>query len=125
MADEKISELTELTSAADDDELVIVDTSATETKRITKVNLDAGAQGDQGDQGAQGAQGSQGAQGDAGAQGNTGAQGFPKLSLGSRGEFSVSNYLTGDIAEFLIYDADVSDADRGNIETYLATKWGL
>lgn len=37
MADQKISELTNLTGAnvADDDELVIVDTSATETKAIT------------------------------------------------------------------------------------------
>lgn len=39
MADAKISALTALTSAADDDALAIVDTSAVETKQITKANL--------------------------------------------------------------------------------------
>ena len=39
MADKKISELTALTSAASDDELAIVDTSASETKKITYTNL--------------------------------------------------------------------------------------
>ena len=39
MADTKISDLTALTSLATDDELVVVDTSETETKRITKTNL--------------------------------------------------------------------------------------
>ena len=39
MADKKISELTELTTAADDDLLAIVDDSATETKKITVSNL--------------------------------------------------------------------------------------
>jgi hypothetical protein len=38
----KISELNELTSADDDDILPIVDTSANETKRITKQNLVGG-----------------------------------------------------------------------------------
>jgi hypothetical protein len=43
MADSKISELTALTGAlvATDDEFVIVDTSAVETKRITKAEFDA------------------------------------------------------------------------------------
>ena len=35
----RISDFTELTSAADDDELLIVDTSAGSTKKITKANL--------------------------------------------------------------------------------------
>jgi hypothetical protein len=39
MADQKISELTELTTADSDDALVIVDTSAGITKKITKSNL--------------------------------------------------------------------------------------
>lgn len=40
MADQKISSLNELaTTPADDDELAIVDTSATETKKITRPNL--------------------------------------------------------------------------------------
>lgn len=42
MADTKISALTELTSADNDDVLAIVDTSATATKKIQKSNLVAG-----------------------------------------------------------------------------------
>ena len=39
MANKKISDLTELTSLATDDEFAVVDTSETETKRITQANL--------------------------------------------------------------------------------------
>jgi len=39
MSDEKISELTAVTTLADDDEIPAVDTSATETKRITWANI--------------------------------------------------------------------------------------
>ena len=39
MADSKISELSALTSPANDDEFVIVDTDAGTTKRITFSNL--------------------------------------------------------------------------------------
>ncbi len=42
MANSKISDLTELTSVANDDVLVIVDDSATETKKISFANLSAG-----------------------------------------------------------------------------------
>lgn len=42
MADQKISELNELTSPAPDDVLPIVDISASETKKITKANLFSG-----------------------------------------------------------------------------------
>jgi hypothetical protein len=42
MANSKISALTELTSVANDDVLVIVDNSATETKKISFANLSAG-----------------------------------------------------------------------------------
>jgi hypothetical protein len=42
MANSKISELTELTSVANDDVLVIVDDSASETKKISFANLSAG-----------------------------------------------------------------------------------
>ena len=44
MADSKISLLPSLATAADDDLLAIVDTSATETKKIAKSNLVAGLQ---------------------------------------------------------------------------------
>lgn len=39
MADQKITELTELTTVADDDVLAIVDTDAGSTKKITRDNL--------------------------------------------------------------------------------------
>ena len=42
MANSKISELSELTTVANDDVLVIVDDSATETKKISFANLSAG-----------------------------------------------------------------------------------
>mgnify|MGYP003108739815 CR=1 FL=1 len=42
MANSKITDLTELTSAANDDVLVIVDDSASETKKITVANLSSG-----------------------------------------------------------------------------------
>jgi len=42
MANSKITDLTELTSVANDDVLVIVDDSATETKKISFANLSAG-----------------------------------------------------------------------------------
>ena len=42
MANSKISELTELTSVANDDVLVIVDDSASETKKISFANLSSG-----------------------------------------------------------------------------------
>jgi len=30
-----------------------------------------------------------------------------------------------DVAEFLVYHGALSDTDRGTIESYLTTKWGL
>lgn len=39
MADQKISELNELETLADDDLLVVVDTNVSETKKITKINV--------------------------------------------------------------------------------------
>ena len=35
------------------------------------------------------------------------------------------NPFTGDICEILVYNANVSDTDRDNIEQYLTKKWGL
>ena len=34
-------------------------------------------------------------------------------------------YFTGDMAEILIYDSDLSDADKNEIGAYLATKFAL
>ena len=34
-------------------------------------------------------------------------------------------FLEGDIAELLIYDHELSDSDRINIENYLMSKWGI
>jgi hypothetical protein len=42
MANSKISELSELTTVANDDVLAIVDDSASETKKISFANLSAG-----------------------------------------------------------------------------------
>jgi len=33
--------------------------------------------------------------------------------------------MKGDIAEVIIYDRELSDAERSNVETYLIEKWGL
>lgn len=33
--------------------------------------------------------------------------------------------FTGDIAEFILYNSALSDADRGLVEAYLGTKWGI
>jgi hypothetical protein len=34
-------------------------------------------------------------------------------------------YLDGDIAEILIYNSALSDADRSAVEAYLMSKWGI
>jgi hypothetical protein len=34
-------------------------------------------------------------------------------------------YLNGDIAEIIIYNSALSDADRSAVESYLMTKWGI
>lgn len=95
----KISELDALTAntLANNDLFVVVDVSASETKRVTANNISnyftsravgpQGANGAQGSTGPQGPQGNngetgpQGAQGSQGSQGNTGATGASGLSL--------------------------------------------
>ena len=92
----KISELDALTAntIANNDLFVIVDVSASATKKAT-ANVVAsyfavtspgpqGPTGSQGPTGTQGAQGTNGAQGPTGAQGNAGAQG-PNGTTGSQG----------------------------------------
>ena len=34
-------------------------------------------------------------------------------------------YLNGDIAEIIIYNSALSDADRSAVESYLMTKWAI
>ena len=34
-------------------------------------------------------------------------------------------FMTGDVGEVLIYDSALSDTDRGKVEVYLSTRWGL
>jgi hypothetical protein len=36
-----------------------------------------------------------------------------------------TNYWTADVGEVLMYDSMLSDADRAQVEDYLASKWGL
>jgi hypothetical protein len=49
-----------------------------------------------------------------------------KISLGFRNSAaSISNPNNRDYAEILIYDSDLSDANREAVESYLAAKWGL
>lgn len=57
---------------------------------------------------------------------NTGtpATGDPATTL-YIGSTSGGAYLVGDIAEFIIYKAQLSAGDLGDVETYLIGKWGL
>ena len=45
------------------------------------------------------------------------------LTLGGRGNGATSA-LTGDLAEVLIYDRALSDAENDQVRAYLTTKWG-
>lgn len=55
------------------------------------------------------------------ASGSVATQSMVGLILGSR--YTVSSFLTGAIAEVLVYDETLSAADRSGIESYLAAKW--
>ena len=46
-------------------------------------------------------------------------------TVGSRYTGSASKYLTGEIAEVILYDRLVSAAERNQIESYLAIKYGI
>lgn len=50
--------------------------------------------------------------------------GYNKTSIGAENS-GTSSFLDGDIAEIIIYNTALSDADRGNVETYLLNKYGI
>lgn len=58
------------------------------------------------------------------AAGNTGAIGLSGYTLGKDAN-SAANFLTGDIAEVIVYPTALSDGDRGIVEAYLAWKFAL
>lgn len=55
--------------------------------------------------------------------GNPGSNGLGVVYLGNDGGGSA--YLTGEIAEVLIFDHALSSEERAGVESYLATKYGL
>lgn len=56
--------------------------------------------------------------------GNPGTGGFGTFGVGSLADGSGQRYA-GDVAETLLYNSSLSATDRGNVESYLATKYGL
>jgi hypothetical protein len=58
------------------------------------------------------------------ASGDAGASSVEGFTLGAR--FGISNFLAGDMGEFLVYNRTVSSAERQHNESvYLMPKWGL
>jgi hypothetical protein len=57
------------------------------------------------------------------ASGNAGTEDLPSFRVGA--DHSPAHYGDYDIAEILIYDADLSDSDRDGVESYLGDKWGI
>jgi hypothetical protein len=57
---------------------------------------------------------------------SSGSFSFTKVFIGARCVGGVSNsQYDGDIAAVLLYDSGLSGTDRGNVESYLTTKYGL
>ena len=54
---------------------------------------------------------------------NVGTETLDGFRLGAN--ITPGQYADIDVSELLIYNADVSDADRDSIENYLQTRWGL
>lgn len=47
------------------------------------------------------------------------------FTIGSRSDTSPGEFLNADVAEILLYDASLSDADRNKVEQYLGDKYGV
>jgi hypothetical protein len=60
--------------------------------------------------------------GSAGSTGNPGSEAFTLATIGARGDEGF--YLTGQVAEVLVYSSALSSGDRDDVEAYLAGKWG-
>ena len=60
-----------------------------------------------------------------GGLGSTGSPLQPFTDILRIGTSNASNYLDGDIAEFIVYAANPSTTDRQKIESYLALKYGI
>jgi hypothetical protein len=56
--------------------------------------------------------------------GDVGASNGGGITLGARGD-TVSQYAAVTIAEVIVYDSALSSTDRGHLETYLMSKYGL
>lgn len=56
--------------------------------------------------------------------GNAGASNANGITLGSIGSQDAA-FLNGDLAEVVIYDSALSDANRNKVESYLGTKYGI
>jgi len=56
---------------------------------------------------------------------DVGATTLNTFAIGVRPTSAISNYLNGDIAEVIIYNRALSDAEVASIQKYLANKWGM
>lgn len=50
---------------------------------------------------------------------------FSPLAIGARTNVDTGTQLTGQIAEFVVYQRALSTSERAAIESYLAAKWGV
>lgn len=56
---------------------------------------------------------------------NVGATTVNTFALGVRPTSAISNYFNGDIAEIIVYNRDLSDAEVTQVNRYLGNKWGI
>lgn len=56
---------------------------------------------------------------------NVGVSSHDRLAVGALVRSSIGNYWEGHIAEFIAYNVDVGSTAIGNVESYLASKYGI